>query len=715
MKLHAFFRTAAALFATFTVSASAHVVNIDFNNTAAGTYSGQGAYSDTGNDYWNAPSLGTGTPSNINNLTASDGSSLTLASLSITYTGSHERTGYTQALLKDGAVHVSELTIRGLDDNETYDFYLYSTFNNFRTTFTVGTSSVTVEGSPVGAPYQENFIEGETWGKLTGLTPSGGEITVTVAKKDASATGTFVSGIQIVGNIPEPQPSAPSPSEVINVDFNKDSSTTYSGQGALVDDSGNTHWNGFDQSITSASNLTASNGTTSSKVGFTFSNQGSHLRVGYTNEMLKDCRVQPTGVTTTLSINGLDNDKTYTIYLYSTFDTHSTDFTINGVTGSVTGAPNTATYEEGFIRGKTYTAFTGISPSGGQIDIDLTSGTTSASGHTATSSGSVITGFQIAPEARLGRILCIGDSITEANALRTPDGDGNWSWRYWFWQNLVDFEVPYEFVGTRTANKNGSTSYPAYENESFVNKHDAIWGTSALNRANNAPTYLGKLATAGKTPDTAIIFLGGNDMPVNLSLSAATVRNRIKAIVDNLQGDLGTSGNPDMRILILSILPRYTGATAASRITSDVRNTRFEEINDLLETLATAETTTTSSVEFLDLEPLFNTPPGLLYDGVHPSGDGEQLIGNAVFAALVPNMPDVELTIDSNDNDTGVFNFMLRTHGPRNVSIEWSPDLSDGSWTPISAPSLNPGEWSLMSITESTPLAERRFYRAVIE
>ena len=70
----------------------------------------------------------------------------------------------------------------------------------------------------------------------------------------------------------------------------------------------------------------------------------------------------------------------------------------------------------------------------------------------------------------IGRLVFIGDSITEARATR-PDGEGNWSWRYWFWENLVDFSIGHQFVGTRTANHEGSSTYPAYLGATFVNRH----------------------------------------------------------------------------------------------------------------------------------------------------------------------------------------------------------------------------------------------------
>lgn len=313
------------------------------------------------------------------------------------------------------------------------------------------------------------------------------------------------------------------------------------------------------------------------------------------------------------------------------------------------------------------------------------------------------------PIGGLGRLVCIGDSITEAKGTRAA-GEGNWSWRYRCWQNFVDFKIGHEFVGTRASNNGGTSLYPTYSGAAFPNRHEAIWGATLAERATSAPTYLGSLKNSGKTPDTAVIFGGGNDVPLNLTVSAATVRDRTKSIVDYLQGDLGTSGNPNIRILLVSILPRFATPPAT---TPDVRNARFTEINTLLADLALSETTATSKVEYLDVSSLFNSPDdALLYDGIHPDGKGEQLLGNAIFAALVPNIEPVSLRIDSVNEATRTVNLFVRTHGPRQVRIDASSDLADSSWSTVIPQSLNPGEWIPVSYTHPSALPPRWFFRA---
>jgi lysophospholipase L1-like esterase len=233
----------------------------------------------------------------------------------------------------------------------------------------------------------------------------------------------------------------------------------------------------------------------------------------------------------------------------------------------------------------------------------------------------------------LGKILCIGDSITEANGDRPMD-DGSWSWRYPFWKDMVDYAVGNEFVGTRTSNHNSASVYPDYKGESFLNRHEAQWGIWASNRAAAAPTYLGTLKSQDNTPDTAIVFCGSNDVDSLEDGTAQTIADRIKVIVDNLQGDVGVSGNANIRILLVSTLPRGRHSTFGDQL--DELNAVYAEINTLMEAMTETETTETSQVIYVDAySSFFDRYEELFWDKVHPNGVGEKVLGDLIFEVLV--------------------------------------------------------------------------------
>ena len=188
-------------------TAMATIVNVDFNNDIADIYSGQGAYADPGNDFWNGLDATGAAIKNGTDLTASDGSATTI-DVAAYYTGRHARVSYTNGLLRDGIVGVGDITISGLDDTKTYDLTFYSTFDAFPATFTTDGQSAGVSGSPNVFPYQENFVLGETYVTLYDVKTNGaGAIVVTVSNTYTGATGgtssTFVSGLQIA-EVPEP-------------------------------------------------------------------------------------------------------------------------------------------------------------------------------------------------------------------------------------------------------------------------------------------------------------------------------------------------------------------------------------------------------------------------------------------------------------------------------------------------------------------------------
>ena len=169
-------------------------------------------------------------------------------------------------------------------------------------------------------------------------------------------------------------------------------------------------------------------------------------------------------------------------------------------------------------------------------------------------------------------------------------------------------------------------------------------GTDRTGARQQCDQLFGHAEAADETPDTAVVFLGGNDIAWDSSVSAATVRDRIKVIIDKLQGDVEDSGNPNIRILLVSILPRFDVDGEGNYTRSGGAKHPLRSINALLEPLATDETTRTSEVTYLDLATTFNSAADVFYDEVHPNGNGEQIEADAIFGALVDLTPTYTIT-----------------------------------------------------------------------
>ena len=228
-----------------------------------------------------------------------------------------------------------------------------------------------------------------------------------------------------------------------------------------------------------------------------------------------------------------------------------------------------------------------------------------------------------------GNTVFIGDSITEPFSSR-PSGDGNFSWRYQFWKRAVDDGVQFQFVGSRTENAGGPTSYPGYKGQSFENRHEAISGTRAKFRAESLAGHYGDLNQDGTNlaADTAFILLGCNDVrSVTPPPSQLTgVRDDVQVIVNGLQ-----AANAKVDVYLISILPRFTQDTDGDGINDlpDGRNDDYQVVNGLLDGLAKEETDQFSSVRFIDVAT--HASEFWFYDGTHPNGVGETEIGNLVF------------------------------------------------------------------------------------
>jgi len=198
------------------------VVNVDMQRTAAPAttlYSGQGAYSDPGNNYWN-PYNATLLDTPITNLWTSTQLEQTTVDFAFTpllgdtrFMGGNNGTptGPYANLLANYALTFGTMdaVISGLIAGNAYDLYLYSTANGQHqgARFTIGGDTRDVEGGPgvVGTPT--SFIayptDDSNYTLYSGVVADGfGSITFNMTNYQAAAA---LNGFQIVGTfLPEP-------------------------------------------------------------------------------------------------------------------------------------------------------------------------------------------------------------------------------------------------------------------------------------------------------------------------------------------------------------------------------------------------------------------------------------------------------------------------------------------------------------------------------
>ncbi|MFA6287819.1 MAG: hypothetical protein WC661_10590 [Opitutaceae bacterium] len=216
---------AAAVFALAS-SAQALVVNVDFDyaTNGSGTYSGQGAYSDPGNNFWNSIHyLNVDFPPVLK---ASDGSTDTGITVSISgypdafdFSGGGDPGPLASSLMQDYLYTYNNgsspvlFSIGGLTAGETYQFYFYSAVggnNSVRdrqAVFTLDGVSQNVNGySSVtgGSALYSLFVLGDNYLEFT-VTPTGTSLAGSFYTP-TSGEAEF-NGLQIV-QIPEPSTCA---------------------------------------------------------------------------------------------------------------------------------------------------------------------------------------------------------------------------------------------------------------------------------------------------------------------------------------------------------------------------------------------------------------------------------------------------------------------------------------------------------------------------
>ena len=238
----------------------AQAINFDVPGGASGftNYSGQGAYSDPGNNVWNAVVNNGTTPTGLYSNGASSPITLTSSSDSLYTSGGQGAQGTPSGLQSpffDSKPGPKTCTLNNVP-NGTYNLYLYGingdsvTDCNRGTTFSVEGNSLSTVNT--NAAYN-SFIQGNDYVVFTNVAVSGGSLSFTYQANTAVSGNTIgnFNGLQLA------------PAQTINFDVPGGASgfVNYSGQGAFSDP-GDNIWNAVAINGTTAAGL-YSNGTAS--------------------------------------------------------------------------------------------------------------------------------------------------------------------------------------------------------------------------------------------------------------------------------------------------------------------------------------------------------------------------------------------------------------------------------------------------------------------
>jgi lysophospholipase L1-like esterase len=214
----------------------------------------------------------------------------------------------------------------------------------------------------------------------------------------------------------------------------------------------------------------------------------------------------------------------------------------------------------------------------------------------------LLVGLTVVPTLPAGgqetiRILPLGDSITEGK-------NGDATYRYFLWHQLLDDGFNVDFVGSRSGVWGGVPKY-----DDFDQDHEGHSGWTAERMAG----YANKFAQRAGA-QIVLVHLGTNDVlrdRINVSTSS-----HLETIISELR-----LANPQMVILLAEIIP-IAGKEA-----------QVQDLNELIRDLASETNTTSSPVIAVDHYTGFDVNSDL-YDGVHPSESGYGKMADRWQAAL---------------------------------------------------------------------------------
>jgi len=211
------------------------------------------------------------------------------------------------------------------------------------------------------------------------------------------------------------------------------------------------------------------------------------------------------------------------------------------------------------------------------------------------------------PSTSINKILPLGASRVEG---ARPAFE---SYRYELWKLLVDGGWDFDYVGTQQ----DAAAYDGLPDLPFDPDHEGRGGWTSRQIRNGINEWV----QAAGAPDIVLFSSPGGNDALSGSATISEIVENVNAIIDDLQ-----AANPNVTIVIEQLAP------GKSDFMTPALTAYFMSINQQVVSIATEQTTTTSTVLVVDMSTGFND--GLLADDVHYNEAGGKFIADRYYAVL---------------------------------------------------------------------------------
>lgn len=263
------------------------------------------------------------------------------------------------------------------------------------------------------------------------------------------------------------------------------------------------------------------------------------------------------------------------------------------------------------------------------------------------------------------RIMPVGDSITEGK-------DGDATYRYFLWHDLLDGGYSADFVGPFVGVKTGTPKYSDFDQD-----HAGRSGWKAQRIANSIKNW-----SATHRPDVILLHIGTND--IRQGETNASTETDIRTIITQAR-----KARPRVTVLLAQLIP-MTGFTS-----------QVNDLNQRIANVASSMTTASSKIVLVDQNTGYSSTTDN-YDGIHPNEGGYTKMADRWYAGLqtvmTPALQAPTITTQPADatvaeGDTATFT-VAATGNPA-PSYQWQRDGTD-----------IPGATSASYTTPATTLAD---------